>query len=352
LQAIDIHKDFSLNGQPFSSESKLMAFVQDSLPSHYEFVKELFNPNDYIIAQTSGSTGKPKSIKIQKHFLVNSAQNTINYFSLLPKTKALLNLSSTFIAGKMMWVRALTGGWHLDVISPENKAIALQLQEKRYDFGAMVPLQVYRNIEHIHQVDKLIIGGGNVSVVLQKKLSKLPTKCYATYGMTETVTHIAVKPLNHFKENHKNEFRVFDGINIKTDDRNCLIIDAPSVAKNKVVTNDLVKITSQNSFVWLGRYDNIINSGAVKVIPEQVEAKLAPYINSRFFIAGLADDQLGNKIVLLIEGDKENINLPDFDKILSKYEVPKSVIFVSRFLETKSGKINRNQTMNAVISAK
>ncbi len=358
MNVIKIHPDFRLNGQKIASENELLTYVKNYLPAHFSFIKMLFNQEDFIMAQTSGSTGKPKQITIEKKYLINSAQNTFDFFGLNPGIKALLNLSSDFIAGKMMWVRALTGGWHLDVISPENRTIYKQLSQKTYDFGAMVPLQVQYNIDKIANVKKLIIGGGVVSDNLKQKIFNLPNSIFATYGMTETVTHIAVKPLNkrtidHFYSHEKltGSYKVMNGVQISKDKRNCLVIEAPCLAKNKVVTNDLVEIVDKNHFKWLGRYDNIINSGGLKFIPEQIEAKLKHLIPNNFFIAGIPDDILGQKIVMFVEGrvDKEKL-FQDFKGVLDKFEQPKQVVELQSFNKTSSGKINRLKTIEAFFS--
>ncbi len=341
MQNIEIHNEFTLNGKKFDTSNALIHYVENNLSEHAQFVKEIFNKQDFIIAHTSGSTGTPKEITILKEHLINSAQNTINYFNLAPQTTALLNLSSDFIAGKMMWIRAIIGGWHLDVISPENKAIAKQLQTKKYDFGAMVTLQAYQNIAYLNNISKLIIGGGNVPNELLQKIQKLTNQCFATYGMTETVTHIAVKQLNGIKKN--DFYTILDAISISTDDRNCLVIDAPKLASEQIITNDIIKKIDQRHFVWLGRYDNIINSGGVKIIPEQVEKKISSVISARFFIGSLPDEKLGEKVVLIIEGAKDNLNLPNFETILSKYEVPKKIYFFEKFMETATGKILRKK---------
>ncbi len=349
---IFIHKDFQLNGQYFKSPSNLISYVNKNLPEHATFVQALFDDESFITAQTSGSTGTPKQIKIKKLHMRNSALKTIAFFDLKPQTKALLNLSSGFIAGKMMWVRALLGGWHLDVTHPDNQSIASTLSNNRYDFGAMVPLQVFQNIDKIHHIKKLIIGGGAVSQNLLDKIYDLPNRIYATYGMTETITHIAVMPLNQVAENDfyqddiKKGYRILDNIHIDTDDRNCLMITAPDIADDQIITNDLVELLDDQHFRWLGRYDNIINSGGIKLIPEQIEQKLKSIIKVPFFIAGLPDAKLGQKAVLILETEQIPKDLPEqIKKHLSKYEVPKNIYMLPEFERTPTGKIQRQNTL-------
>jgi len=346
-----IHPEFHLNGKQIVSAGELIKEVEYLDENHRKFLQSWFDDKDYIVAHTSGSTGKPKQIRILKKNLINSATQTIRFFDLQPRTGALLNLSSDFIAGKLMWIRALTGGWHLDVVSPENRSIAEVLKNKSYDFGAMVPLQVYQNLPDVSHIQKLIIGGGVVSNELQQKLYDFSNRIYATYGMTETLTHIAVKPVNKlawqnfYPQNSLNgAYRLLEGIRIFSDRRGCLVIEAPELAEEPVITNDLVRILDDKHFLWLGRYDNIINSGGVKLIPEQIENKIAPYIKREFFVAGIPDEKLGEKLVLLIEG--KSFDLPDWSRILTRYEIPKQVFFIDKFYRTDSGKIQRKKNLS------
>ncbi len=349
-----IHRNFRLEGQSFASTSDLIDYVRTIFPEHYAFLSELFNDKGFITAKTSGSTGTPKIIKIEKKYLSNSAQKTIDFFNLKPQTKALLNLSSDFIAGKLMWIRALSGGWHLDICAPDHKSIAQKLENKSYDFGAMVPLQVAQNLPLIHKIKQLIIGGGQTPESLKTQLKNLSNHIYATYGMTETLTHIAVMPLNDrakqkfIKENHPiDAYSILNGIKISTDERHCLIIEAPDIFKGIVKTNDVVALIDSKHFRWLGRYDNIINSGGIKLIPEQIENTLKNILDFEFFIAGLPDDKLGQKVVMVIESDYIPDDLQEkMKKLLSKYETPKKIYAIQTFERTSTGKIQRQKTLS------
>ena len=355
MSNLSIHPDFRLNNKKLTDISELLAFVKQNFPEHFTFIESLFDKHNDILVRTSGSTGNPKTIKIKKDFFINSARKTIDFFELLPGTKALLNLSPEYIAGKLMWIRALIGGWQLDIINPDHHSIEKQLTKKSYDFGAMVPLQVQKNLNLISNISKLIIGGAPVATLLQKQLNPLPNSIFATYGMTETLTHIAVKPLNktalkgfYSQKEQEGSYRLLSGISISQDKRGCLLIDAPDVSEVLVVTNDIVKIIDNQHFKWLGRYDNIINSGGVKFIPEQIENKLKKHIKQEFFIAGLPDDKLGQRIVLFVEGNIEKQKLSKlFEQYLDRYEKPKMIIEIPKFFRTDSGKIQRLKIINS-----
>jgi O-succinylbenzoic acid--CoA ligase len=347
---MNIHPQFKLQDNSFNDSNKLLKYVREHFPSHISFLEELFNENKYIIAHTSGSTGKPKPIKLNKKNLIKSAQASIDFFNLKPGTKALLNLSTDFIAGKMMWVRALYGGWNLYIASPENQQIQKILSQYSFDFGAMVPMQVIYNLDQLDRFKLLIIGGANLDMKYQKKLNNKSTAVFATYGMTETITHVAVKPLNNSALKQKpnfqeNTYTALPGITFSKDKRDCLQIKAPFVPK-PIQTNDVVKLLNNYQFKWLGRYDQVINSGGIKIFPEQIEKKISPYIHNEFMIGSISDPILGEKMVLLIEGQKK-VTIP-FEKILPKYHIPKEIFYLSEFIRTSSGKINRRETIKII----
>lgn len=346
----NFHKDFTLQGRSFSSITTLLEYTRENTKPVYPFLAQWFDGTEYIEVKTSGSTGKPKMIRLLKKNMVNSARATGEYFGLTDNTNALLCMSPNYIAGKMMLVRALVLGWNLDVVEPAQNP--LTNLDKSYDFSAMVPSQLYNSLNYMDRVELLIVGGGVVSEELQTKIQSLKTKIFATYGMTETISHIAVRKLNHFSEISRRsqaEYKALPGVFLSVDNRQCLKIEAPHILENSLITNDLVALTSKNSFKWLGRFDNIINSGGIKLIPEQIEDKLSQLFQQRFFVIGINDKVLGQKLVLVIEAIgpvKASVILQEIKDagILSKYETPREIYTLEKFIETPSGKINRNKS--------
>lgn len=358
-----IHKNFQLNGISFSSVDELLVFTNNFSDDVHQFLKSWFSVDDSLAVQTSGSTGKPKTILLLKEQMINSALATSNYFDLKENTTALSCLPVAYIAGKMMLIRAITLGWHLDVVTTNSNP--LNDIEKQYDFSAMVPLQLENSLSKINLIKKLIVGGGVVSNSLQEKINNISTAVFATYGMTETITHIAVKKLNNFNavisseveksllQSHITEsyYQVLPNVKIFIDDRNCLVIDAPKVSKEIVFTNDVVLLISDTQFEWLGRFDNVINSGGIKLHPEKIEEKLSKVISNRFFVAGISDEKLGQKLVLIVESiissevEKSFFNKVKNLKSLSKFEAPKEIYFLDQLIETETGKIQRKKTL-------
>lgn len=345
------HRSFHLNGNSFNSVNELLAYSRLQVPSIYSFLFDWFS-SDELTVQTSGSTGKPKPIQLKKEFMINSALATGSFFNLQENTSALLCLSPDYIAGKMMLVRALTLGWKLDVVEPIGNP--LKNIEKEYDFSAMVPMQLQSSLPYIYKVRKLIVGGGVVSIDLKEKLQNISTKVFATYGMTETITHIAVKKLNNYntlERNGANFYKTLPNVKIYIDERSCLAIEASIVSKEFIITNDVVQLVSENQFEWLGRFDNVINSGGIKLHPEKIEEKLTTVIKQRFFVTGIPDEILGEKLVLIVEGDKDESltnTISSLDK-MSKYEKPKEIYFVKQFVETETKKIQRAKTLRKIL---
>ena len=343
------HNSFKLNGKSFSEVLTLLHFSKSISEEVYTFLKKWFDEAEFVEVKTSGSTGKPKTIQLKKEFMKNSALATGAFFNLKENTTALLCMSPNYIAGKMMLVRALELGWQLDVVEPTSNP--LNYLNKTYDFSAMVTLQLHNSLNEIYKIKKLIVGGGVVSNELLSKIQNIETEVFATYGMTETITHIAVKQLNKLRYSKlvsESHYQVLPNINISQDSRGCLVIDAPEITSEKIITNDLVELISENQFNWLGRFDSIINSGGVKLIPEQIEEKLSSIISERFFVTGFQDAVLGEKLVLIVEGVKNKaiLNKVKTLKTLSKFEKPKEIYFLNSFIETPTKKINRPKTVD------
>lgn len=343
----NIHPSFKINNVSYSFETlKKFAngYIKNGLPFEKvigEFLKDWLDTNSFLQVKTSGSTGKPKTITLSKQAMVYSALATGEFFSLKPGDLALHGLPSQYIAGKMMLVRAMVLGLEIELVKPT--ATPIINSEKKYAFCAMVPLQLTNTIANVNSIKTIIVGGAPVSNFLKKRIKNMKTNVFETYGMTETITHIAVKKLNNFGSHAvKSVFKTLPNIAISQDARNCLVIDAPRISENLIITNDVVNIHSKTTFQWLGRYDNVINSGGLKLFPEQIEEKLQSKIETRFFIAKESDAILGERVVLVIENKTNILDASTFNN-LEKFEIPKKVYFVDKFIESENGKIQRHK---------
>ena len=313
------------------SSNDLIESLKDNT-DYYNFLTSWFDENDFILVKTSGSTGTPKEIKLKKIDLISSSKLTADYFNLKPGDKVINCLPVEYIAGKMMLVRSLVLGLDL-YLFPVNSSPIKQIQ-KNYDLIAFTPMQLENSILFIDRIKNVLVGGSAVNENLKQKILNINTNVYETYGMTETITHIAVRNLTK----GENEFTTLPGIEIGKRD-NCLFIKPNHLSIEMVQTNDIVQFTNKNKFLLIGRRDFIINSGGVKLNPETIEKKLSKYISADFVISSIDNSKFGEVVALVFKK-----NIPDnYNKAfthLSKYEIPKEVLAIDNFPEN-NGKINR-----------
>ncbi len=320
-----------------TKNSDLIAQVED-------FIEQWENSKTWIVAQTSGSTGVPKQIQLDKKKMRASALMTGEYFDFKPNQSVLLCLSPATIGGKMLILRALLHGLILWVLDPQRNP--LKAIDFPIDFASFVPMQVSamleENPEKLNLVSKILIGGAAVPTRIAQQLIPYQTAAYESFGMTETMSHVALKQLNS-----TDTFEALPGIHFSTEGDQ-LIIHAPQLGLPALKTTDVVELIDSTHFVWKGRADFVINSGGVKMHPELIEKKIAHLVKDRYLVVGKPDPLLGEKVVLFIEGNSEAWNENDLNIELStaleRYEIPKKVYFVPRFAETTSGKVNRWMT--------
>jgi O-succinylbenzoic acid--CoA ligase len=350
------YTDIRLNGKQYDRET-LLRLCNDKLRLNSDepeisqiflFINEWLDENKTITVSTSGSTGQPKIIKLKKQYLVQSALLTRRFFSLDKTTTALLCLPMDYIAGKMMIVRAFVTGYNLLTVPPS--ASPFHKIKQGIDFAAVTPYQLYHSVDDINRltIKQIIVGGGEISTELEEKTRHLSPEIYATYGMTETCSHVALRKVNG--KGATDIYTALNDISFRQDERKCLVIYAPMLSAKKIATNDVVELMDNKRFRWLGRYDNVINSGGVKVFPEVVEKKINGLINRLFFISSVKDTELSEKVVIVVEGKPygnhhESRLLKAFEKRLERYENPKAFVYTDHFVYAKSGKILRKKTL-------
>jgi len=293
--------------------------------------------------QSSGSTGTPKKITLSKDQLIQSAKTTLSYFSIKPDARFLLCIHPQFIGGAMQIVRAYINQGQLDVLTPQR---ILDLDHTKYDLVSMVPLQLnklYKDLKsHLNNFNHLLIGGAMLDPQLEEKIAADPliiANIYTTYGMTETASHIAVKRLG------SPIFKRIGHLKISKNNSSCLKIKGLITKNQWLQTQDIVELIDENTFKWLGRQDYVINSGGLKVHPENIEHHLNKQTNQSLMITFLPDEVLGQKVVLLLEGAL----IPTFDySSLHPYEKPKKTLNIKKFIYTKNGKIDRKATQKLI----
>lgn len=329
-----------------------------------DFLSEWNNDSDRVLVHTSGSTGKPKPMMVEKKRMLNSARITCDFLGLKPGDSALLCMSLDYIAGKMVVVRSIERHLHLISVSPSGHP--LKDVNKEITFAAMVPMQVYNTLqvseerERLSRIRHLIIGGGAIDAVLEQELQSLPgdIAIWSTYGMTETLSHIALRRING--DEPSEWYQPFDSVHISQTEEGCLVIDAPQVCAETLVTNDIVEIepyiynkVEKLRFRIKGRKDNVICSGGIKIQIEEVETLLKPHLEKPFMLAKKKDGKFGEIAVLLSEDEDIKRVEATVRRLLSdesekssdhkkyKYWIPKEFRYVEHLPLTETGKPKR-----------
>ena len=311
------------------------------------FLEEWNNPSETLLVHTSGSTGTPKPMLVEKRRMLASARRTNDFLGLKPGDTALLCMSLDYIAGKMMVVRALERQLRLVTVAPSGHPLAALNDQTSLDFAAMVPLQVYNSLqvsierERLMQIRHLIIGGGAIDDALASELKNFPNAVWSTYGMTETLSHIALRRLSGPEASLW--YTPFPSVRVSLSEEDTLIIDAPEVCPNPLVTNDIAELSPDFSkFRIIGRKDNIICSGGLKIQAEELERQLRPHMRVPYLITKRPDEKFGEIVVLLTEGSTDEAR-GICERILPKFHQPRAYLHVSSIPLTATGKPARHE---------
>ena len=304
-----------------------------------EFIAEWHSDSAYVRVQTSGSTGAPKPMLVEKRRMQNSARITCDFLGLKAGDTALLCMSLDYIAGKMMVVRSLERGLRLLAVEPSGHP--LMALADRIDFAAMVPLQVWNTLQvpeeraRLEAIKHLIIGGGAIDEAMAVELRAFPNAVWSTYGMTETLSHIALRRLNGPEASEW--YTPFPSVSVSLTDEDCLVIDAPEVCAQQLVTNDIAELSADGRFRILGRKDNVICSGGIKIQAEEVERQLQPHLHEPFLISKRRDAKFGEIVVLLTEGSVDEAR-QICERILTQYHRPRAYVHIDHIPLTETGK--------------
>lgn len=335
------------NHSKFIDAMRIKFLTKDNqIKKDVDAIIQEFESHNELSVFTSGSTGLPKKITHEKEAIIFSAENTIDYFNWHKETRALLCLSTNTIGGKMMIIRSMVA--QSTLIVGEVSSNPLKDIDEKIDFIAIVPYQLEAVLEEskdkLKEIPYILVGGGAISSKLEEKLIQEKLTVYQSFGMTETISHIALKKVGFNSSHH---FEVLQGIEISTDN-NQLVINSSALNISNLKTNDIVKIVDDNHFDWIGRSDFVINSGGVKIHPELVESKLKHVILAPFYVSSLPHSKLGEQVILVINSNSSIVTKKDLETVLTKYEIPKEIYLLPEFKWTESGKINRLQTNNSL----
>ena len=375
------------------SPQQLVAVVKETATEPWqheivEFLDQWYDDRSFVEVKTSGSTGEPKLIRMPKQAMLRSAQMTNAFFGLHESSIALLCLPASYIAGKMMLVRAIAGKYRLIAVQPSSNPFetigsemssfnrdmicnldtaglptgrnesfnpdinftSLEETLPQIDFTAITPHQLAHSSNHLPAlpIKNVIIGGSQVTPAMEEMIKEWPIAMYETFGMTETASHIALRKLNG--PDKSEYFKVLPGVQLSLDARGCIEILAPHLHEEKLITNDLVELHNEHSFRWLGRFDRVVNSGGIKLFPEQIERRLQELIQLPFFISSLPHPALGEQVVLVVETGElsQEVQQEIFSSmkhLLGRYELPGQSICIPEFVYSAGNKVLRNETM-------
>jgi O-succinylbenzoic acid--CoA ligase len=321
-------------------------FVDESRRTEIEvFLNEWYSLEETILVNSSGSTGTPKTIAIEKKHMLQSAKKTLEFLELKKEDTAYLCLSTETIAGKMMVVRCILGELKL-VVGPIS-ASSLSSYPSKVDFTAIVPLQLEHVLTNhptrLQSIQSVIVGGAPVSDRLINELKEKQLTVFQTYGMTETISHVAIRKIGFQTEAY---YTALPRTLFSLGKQDNLLIHSLDIGIEHLETTDSVELLSPTQFSWKGRTDFIINSGGKKIVPEEVEKIISTLIERPFFISAVEDQSLGQKVILVVEGiESIQINKIILAELLSKFQVPKEVVYFNEFVRTANGKINRIESM-------
>jgi len=359
---------------------KAISSASEQTQAVLSFVRSWLRGEEAFEIYTSGSTGAPKRIRLTRSQMEASAQATAAALGLEAGMNALVCLPVRYIAGRMMLVRGLVLGLNLIVVEPSSDPLAALPADLSVDFASFVPLQMKTLLDvalvadddqlssdararalayrrRLEAMRAILVGGGPISPGLEAQIRQIAAPAYHTYGMTETATHVALRRLNGPQASDR--FVPLPGVETGVDERGCLHVRGPMTGGALLQTNDLVALQPDGSFIWVGRWDNVINSGGVKVHVEQVEATIETLAaeqpelglaQRRFFIAGLPDERLGQRVVLVVEGaplaeHQEALLRRALIRALPRHHAPRHIQYIDRFAETPTGKIERSSTL-------
>lgn len=344
-------KHYSISDIQLGLAKPVTAFEEATL----SFIQSWLSDEQTFILQTSGSTGTPKKISATRAQLTDSAQATLAAIQISENSNALVALPTQYIAGIMMLVRSMIGNLRMHIVEPSSNPLALFSAQDSFDFAALVPYQVDEiytqyGIAGINRIKNILIGGAPLANGLREKIVSAHSSIFLTYGMTETLSHIALQKISG--NDRQDFFTTLPSITISVDERQCLLIETPYLAE-RIRTNDVVEILDPTSFRWLGRWDNVINSGGVKLMPEKIEQGVGRIfkemdIKAMFFIDGLPDDRLGTRAVLVVESREPLDEVLFFalaSQYLNKHEIPRQIYYTHAFEMTPTGKIKRKETL-------
>jgi O-succinylbenzoic acid--CoA ligase len=324
----------------------------------FELAQQWLNGNPTFTFYTSGSTGTPKKIELQREQLLASAEGTINALRLSSTDHLLVCMNTKYIGGAMLLIRGLLLNATITLLEPSGDPLQEIPVNHPYSFVSFAPVQLFPVLanpraekQKLARFKNILVGGAALDLQLESELAGIPTRIYHTYGMTETVSHIALRQIGH-----ESFYTVLNGVEIQADSRDCLMIRSASTQHEWILTNDVVTLLSDATFKLSGRIDDVINSGGIKIWPSVIEQAILECSGNRItgaFVTGIPDTKLGQQTIAVLETEQDAVSLQrlldrDLPQRLGKYEIPKQFYFLGRFVYTATGKINKAETLKMI----
>lgn len=348
--------DIKERGKELLTTSSLLPFEGDKamyyFSNAFSLAQQWLNGAETFTFHTSGSTGAPKSIELARAQLEASANATIHALGITSNDHLFHCLPTQFIGGAMLLIRGLIAECDITFVAPSTKPIELLPEQHSYTIASFTPMQLYPILHFakayetaLGQFNTVLIGGAAIDKLLEGRLANLPkVTFYHTYGMTETVSHIALRKIGLEKT-----FHVLPGIEAKVNEEGCLCIKGDVTVQQWIETNDLVRMETDTSFEVLGRIDGVINSSGAKIFPAEIESAFAEYLQlspMEICALGLPDKELGQKLIVFIGGTKQIVvSKQALLKRLEGYQIPKEIYQVEQFPQTPNGKVNRAELL-------
>ncbi|HLF35740.1 MAG TPA: AMP-binding protein [Cyclobacteriaceae bacterium] len=327
-------------------------------------IKNWYGKEEFFSLQSSGSTGSPKTFKASRRMLEASAGLTLKTLQLTQGMNAVLCLDTKYTAGIMMLIRGLIGNQNIYAVNPSADPFSALPEELVIDFIAIVPAQLgsigkNNSIRRFTDRSNILVGGAPLPAELERRMQSFPGIYFQTFGMAETLSHIALKKLNG--KGKSNVYETIGDITVSIAPDGCLAVKAPHLSEDKIITRDIVQLIDDRHFVWKGRADNMINSGGIKIQLEELETEIEKILDStgihvNFFITSVPDDILGEKVIMLIEDPGDlypgEVVIKTLKEKLKKYHLPRDIYRFRDFRYTENGKLDRLNTRKLLETGK
>ncbi|EHR59315.1 o-succinylbenzoate--CoA ligase [Saccharomonospora cyanea] len=278
---------------------------------------EPVEPDTAVIITTSGSTGRPKGTLLSARALLASARAT--HARLGGPGRWLLATPPGYVGGLQVLVRSHLAGTTPVVMDssrgfrPEAFTDAARevLASPGPHYTALVPTQLARLLDAggaavtlAASFDAIVLGGAAYPDDLRSRAERAGLSVVPSYGMSETASGCVYDgvPLDGVRVRLGEDDRVeISGAVLAHGYRLDPELTAASFAGGWFRTSDVGSLTDDGRLQVLGRVDDMINTGGVKVPARQVEDALTACPGVRAAcVVGLPDPEWGQRVAAVV----------------------------------------------------